>query len=320
VADLLTYSKGGEAAFGWVQSQNAVLETMQAGATLSATTTGTFFRVGMSGSHFGYQAFFAVDLSGLPSDAVIRGGYFYLSGQNDGTTTNDFIMQVRRFDWGPTVTTADWRNATQAAACPLIAALDSSAYSGSAMLFPISDPSGLTPGQVNGFIIVSDRFISGTHPVNSGEYVNFDDPGVSGGEVGCTLFYEIADPVDPWVEVPLDMTDEGLSSPSGVTTVASWQPFAFDPDKYAGEDVSYYFEAVIEAMHGTLIQTWNVKNLADNSICASVSLSPLLGSGLYRVPFTPAAGRNVYAIEIPTGPSAGSNLVTQARNAKQYLA
>lgn len=299
MADLLTYSTlaAGSGKWGWISS----------GTTL--TTNGTFIRVGRSTGPIPYEAFFEVDLSAIPAGTPIRGGYFHFDGATNGATAA-FDMQIRRYDWGAAPDLGDWRTVEQAAACPLVAVLNSSAYSTAGMPFPITNPENLIAGQVNRFVIVDSEWLAGT-PFTANEYINLTAPG--NAMAGVTVWFEIDDPADPWVEVPITTHTQQNGGGSSSTVEVRWQPFAFDPGDYAGDSVEVFWEACITPMHIGNQQTWEVRNFADDSVCAALSLAPKIGRRMHRVRFTPAAGRNLYYLAIPSSGSVNGNQVTISR-------
>ena len=137
------------------------------------------------------QAFLPFDTSAIPDDATIGTPELKLSRESDNSVT-DFILQVYAYDFGATVTTADYRTRTQAAALtPLLATYDTAAGWGAG--YRVFTSTGDFAAAINKtgetrLFVVSDRFIAGTSPAGK-EYVAFAYQGVANRAPTLTVTY-----------------------------------------------------------------------------------------------------------------------------------
>lgn len=100
---------------------------IQAGtASLSTSLVSSTFRIGKlnsGGSNFYYQGFLGFDTSALPDTADVTSAVLFLS-PSAVLGSRSWTLQVRTYDWGASVTTADYRTSSQWAALLLLATLD----------------------------------------------------------------------------------------------------------------------------------------------------------------------------------------------------
>lgn len=92
---------------GYVESNNATYATAAASGTLSSNTNNVYLTVGQDTGYVIDEAFISFDTSSLPDDAIILSAVLSLNRQLDESDTN-FDVEVRYYDWGASVTTADW--------------------------------------------------------------------------------------------------------------------------------------------------------------------------------------------------------------------
>lgn len=108
MATLVVYAKTSD---GYITSSNETYVTARAGTgTLQVDTEYTAVNVGQwnGGSSFQiYEAFFQYDTSALPDASFVSTVKEELYLYSDHTAT-DYTEEVRAFDWGDTLTTADW--------------------------------------------------------------------------------------------------------------------------------------------------------------------------------------------------------------------
>lgn len=163
---------------GYVYGQNATYSTARTTAT---STSGAFIVVGQNWSGAVYECqegFIQFDTSALPDGATITGVTLklYPSFDNSGT---DFTINVLGFDWGASLTTADWRTPTQAAALTNYGSYATASgwsggyksITGNASFIAAINKTGMTY-----IMLVSSRWQAGNTPTG-GEYVqpqNYD--------------------------------------------------------------------------------------------------------------------------------------------------
>lgn len=102
-----------DAGDGRVSSNNGTYATMLAGSSLNAATSGTIAGIGQEhvggGTfYFGSQVFLGFDTSAIDDAATIDAATFSLYGV-DKFTDKAHTLQARTYDYGASVTTADWR-------------------------------------------------------------------------------------------------------------------------------------------------------------------------------------------------------------------
>ena len=97
---------------GRVSSANATWTTCLNGSTLAAATTGTAEDVRATWTGSAYQlrqVFLDFDTSSLGSTSTISNAIFTLYGNTTAESdTDNYDLQVRAYNWGGTLTTADW--------------------------------------------------------------------------------------------------------------------------------------------------------------------------------------------------------------------
>jgi hypothetical protein len=167
---------------GDIGSQDPTYATARSGAGLSANTTDpgdVAFRptVGQTfdTSYRCYEAFYRFDTSSIPDDDVVDSATLSIYGLLDQSTT-DFIIQARAFDFGDTLTTADWRSGNPAGAgsldeYTLVATFDTAAgWSTSGYNNFTSEAAFAAAISKTGFtsiILGSSRHLAGTTPTGS---------------------------------------------------------------------------------------------------------------------------------------------------------
>lgn len=98
------------AADGYVRSGDPTYSTARAGASLETGDAAAFYNLGQTWNGFNYliyEVFLSFDTSSIPDDAVISAVELSLYGNGDLSDT-DFDIEARLYDWGASVTTADW--------------------------------------------------------------------------------------------------------------------------------------------------------------------------------------------------------------------
>lgn len=164
---------------------NATYATARSGGgTFATDTTATFTEVGQElfgGVYYCYEAYWDFDTSSIPSGATITS--VTLEGYCTSVTTSSSsaaVVNVRVYDWGATVTSADWIAGASVSAQTLVAhsvaigSLTTSAYN---TFTDDALAANINKGGITRFILTTDRFEAGTAPTgapNGGEYASFD--------------------------------------------------------------------------------------------------------------------------------------------------
>ena len=120
---------------GYIQSLDTVYATARAGSGLVADTAGTTISVlgqRLSGGNYTIQeAFQAYDTSVIGDTDTVSAVVLDLWVSSDQSVT-DFTLQVRTYDWGAGLTTADWTAGADLGALTLLGTLASAGVSAAA--------------------------------------------------------------------------------------------------------------------------------------------------------------------------------------------
>jgi len=191
---------------GYILSANASWATVQAGSvSLSAVTTGNTLYVGklnLSGSNQFNVSALGFDTSSLPDDAVITATS--LSVCPSANATYSWVLEARTYNWGATLTTADYRTPTQWSALTLLAQYDLSG--------------GLT---------------ADTHQALTSFGTNLDDAINKSGAtylmLGDSTFGGIAPPTNTTLRISLYSADETGTTKDPKLEVTTFEPPSFRP-------------------------------------------------------------------------------------------
>ena len=107
MATLVVYAKASD---GYINSSHSDYAIARAGGSLGYDSSGAYVICGQRNSSavfYCYEAFFQYDTSSLFDTAIVTAAKEELYLYSDLTTT-DYTEEVRTFDWGDTLTTADW--------------------------------------------------------------------------------------------------------------------------------------------------------------------------------------------------------------------
>lgn len=108
---------------GYIDSFHATYATARAGAGFTVDTAGEFHSIGQYAPGFYVdEGFIEFDTSAIPDTDVISAVTLSLYGKTDNTITN-YNIQCIPFDWGGTLTSADWQDGTEQAALTVLADL-----------------------------------------------------------------------------------------------------------------------------------------------------------------------------------------------------
>lgn len=202
-----SYTIYGDAASGYINSNGSTYAAARDGTgTINAGTTTHYVgqdRVGTT--RYCYESFVGFDTSSIDdAETVTAVTATFIVGLNSSTT--DFNVQLQEYNWGATLTTADWRTgggAGQLAGLTDWATAISTSGLGASMVFTGNAAfiSGVNKTGLTYFILSSSRHESGTAPSDGvPEFVLFYSPAESG---------TANDPV-------LDITTAGTFVPSAI--------------------------------------------------------------------------------------------------------
>lgn len=128
-------------------------------ASLSANTTTSTQDVGqrLSGSTYScWELFFRYDMigGGIPAGSVATAASFKFTIRADGSTT-DFTIEARDYDWGASLTTADW--------------VAGSALSGKQLLASISTSGIANPFTMTNYVSGTDKLLDAVNAALAGD-------------------------------------------------------------------------------------------------------------------------------------------------------
>ena len=172
-----------ESADGFIESSHASTYSTarSGGGTKVAPTTEVYLQIGQNylGSEFGYylyESFLSFDTSTIPDSAIISAVTLSLHGGGyvDQSTT-DFTIEARTYDWGASLTTADWVAGADLSSNTLLASRSTSGWSTSAYNDLTENGSNFVSAinktGITRIILCSSRTKDGTTPTGA-EYVN----------------------------------------------------------------------------------------------------------------------------------------------------
>lgn len=168
-----TVSVNSSTADGYITSTSGTYSTARAGASLSAHTDNGSAQVAQASGYACYEAFFDFDTSAIPAGATITAVALKLYGVSDNSTT-DSTIEARAYDWGASLTTADWIAGADLGNYPLVATLDTSGFTTSGYNTFSENGSNfrnaINKTGVTRIVLNSDRHRAGTTPT-TGEQV-----------------------------------------------------------------------------------------------------------------------------------------------------
>lgn len=124
----------GDTADGYLENFSATYSTaLNGGGTWSvADTAATTVRWGQkfsSPNYFTTEAFLSWSFT-VPAGEVVTAAYIRLSASSAANTAVTRALEIREYDWGASMTTADWRTAAQFGALTNMATIDSAQNAG----------------------------------------------------------------------------------------------------------------------------------------------------------------------------------------------
>lgn len=191
-----------------LENPNAVYATMRTDGSTGYTRGGDRLRVGQGnfGDYYGFQSFISFDTSAVGTDTVSV-VVLSLVPQAKQVSSSDYVAEVYAFDWGATVTTADWRAPSDLTT--LLASQDSTASTDDVrtdFTSTVDFPAAIVGSGSSLFVIVSDRFRVGTVPSGTQEGTYFYDSETSGttSDPKLVVTHAAAGPAGPPDDPPGD--------------------------------------------------------------------------------------------------------------------
>jgi hypothetical protein len=168
-----------------INSTNATYSTARAGSSLFLGISASYKSIGQyySGGTYGcYESFFGFDTSVLGAHSSISTAVLSIYGQSDSSSTN-FTVEARSYDWSTTVTTGDWVAGASLSALTSLATLATSGYvsEGYNNFTDVAMPANVNKTGFTRIICCSSRMTNGDTPTTL-EYVTVYE----GGETGTT--------------------------------------------------------------------------------------------------------------------------------------
>lgn len=168
---------------GYLACNNATYSTARSGGGSITVDAVSFLLAGQTqiggGDYTVYESFVSFDTSAIADADVVSAVALDLMLNSDSSTT-DFTLQARDFDWGASLTTADWVPGANLGSNTLVATLNSSgigatgAYKTFTSQAAFLSVSNIKTGTVH-LVLASDRTASGVAPPNASEYLGFED-------------------------------------------------------------------------------------------------------------------------------------------------
>lgn len=160
---------------GTIVSSNTNYATARNGGTLTTDEAGFFGEAGIYAGQgtpkYIPEGFLSFDTSAVTG--TIQSVTLSLYGINNSSVT-DFTVEVRLYDWGTSLTTADWVPGANLAAMTLLASWSTAGYAASYNAFT-SEAAFLSNINQSGFtrmVVVSNQTTLGNAPANN-SYVGF---------------------------------------------------------------------------------------------------------------------------------------------------
>lgn len=172
-----------ESADGFIESSHSTTYSTarSSGGSKVAAATEVYLQVGQNYiggfGYYLYETFLSFDTSTIPDSAIISSVTLSLHGGGyaDQSTT-DFTIEARTYDWGASLTTADWVAGADLASNTLLASRSTSGWSTSAYNDFTENGSNFVSAinktGITRIVICSSRTKDGTAPTGA-EYVNF---------------------------------------------------------------------------------------------------------------------------------------------------
>lgn len=268
---MTTYTIFSGAADGQVEAVDSDYATARAGAGLSVDTNITDGDIGqapgfnLNVSYFGFDTS-VVDDAETVSSAVLS---LYVASDN---STDDFTVQARLYDWGATLTSADWRDGTDMAGDTLLATVGTASISDGAYADFASEAAFVSAINKTGttrLYVANANQAAGVAPTNSEKItvVHSDETGTS---------------QDPRLVVITTPSDVTLSIPLGTLTLTALAP-------QAAVDRLVQIPAGLLALSGRVptVQVIDGQVLIDSASLALSAFAPSLAiDRLQRIPLT----------------------------------
>lgn len=190
------------AADGVVQSDHTtVYSTARSGNNLNAGSGAAYGSVGQYGTipYICYEMFLSFDTSSIPDGATISAVTLSLYGKADASDT-DFTINARAYDWGASLTTADWIAGASLSGNTLLATFATSGFSAAGYNDFTSESAFLTAINKTGttYIVLSSSRHEGANAPSGNEYVSTylaDEAGTTKDPKLTVVYSEVTGPL-----------------------------------------------------------------------------------------------------------------------------
>lgn len=169
-----------------IWSSSATYLTARSGSSLVAGGAGVI-QVGQdrpASINNCYEGFVSFDTSALVRDSPVSAASLAIFV--DGVASASFTVEARVFDWGGTVTTADWVPGASLSGMTLLATAASAAMSAGsyATFVDVALPANVVAGGITSMVLASDNLRTATPPsVGVAEFVNLTEADAVGTTV-----------------------------------------------------------------------------------------------------------------------------------------
>lgn len=162
---------------GYIYSSSSIYSTAASGSGTTAYTALTYDYVGQlltGGYYYCDESFVAFDTSPIPDSDTITSSILSLYNYTDSSDT-DFTVEARLYDWGASLTTADWISNASLSSYTLLASKATSGWTTGYNEFSENGSAFVNNTSKTGttyIVLNSDRHRGGTAP-SGNEYVGF---------------------------------------------------------------------------------------------------------------------------------------------------
>lgn len=172
---------------GYVSSTSGTYSVARAAGLLAADTTGTI-AVGQGLGYTCYEGFIDFDTSSISATATILSAALTMTVAGDSSTT-DFVIEARAYDWGAGLTTADFVHGDALGGLPLLAECNTGTMGATANFNSYAAfLTNISAGSTTRIVLASNRQRAAVTPTGS-EFVTLNSGNAGSGKPTLTITY-----------------------------------------------------------------------------------------------------------------------------------